>query len=154
MFKDNFKNYLTADLNNPTAMVKMDITKIEYPDESFDIIFCNHVLEYIPEDNRALSELYRVMKKGGFAIIMVPLSLDAKTYEDKSITTPEGREKSFGYHDHVRVYGQDFLDKLRSVRFIVEAIPTDNYLSPDELKRYSGINPHNTRRDLIFKCSK
>ena len=103
-------DYLSADLNSPSAMVKMDITNIKYEDNSFDVIICNHVLEHIPDDRKAMSELYRVLKPGGWAILQVPISLLLnKTYEDPTVTTPEEREKVFGQSDHVRIYAKDYV---------------------------------------------
>ncbi len=111
-------DYLTADLYSESAMVKMDITEIDYPDKSFDVIICNHVLEHIIDDSKAMSELYRVLKSGGWGILQVPMSLSlAKTYEDFSITDPAEREQVFGQSDHVRIYAIDYLDRLKESGF-------------------------------------
>jgi SAM-dependent methyltransferase len=150
-FKKLFDNYLTADISGH-AMVQMDITDIKYPDNSFDIIMCNHVLEHIPDDIKAMSELYHVLKKGGMAILLVPMNLYSdQTYEDWSVVTPEGRVKAFGQHDHVRIYGKDYLERLQSVGFGVSAVLGNEYLSPREMKKYSGINRHD---DVIVTCTK
>jgi len=149
-FQQIFKKYLTADLSG-LAMVKMDITNIDYPDNSFDIIFCNHVLEHIQNDIKAMSELYRVLKEGGMAILLVPMSSNNTTYEDRSIVAPEKRLEAFGHHDHVRFYGKDYLERLQSVGFAVLAISEEEYLSQKEIKRYSGINDH---YDIIVQCTK
>jgi ubiquinone/menaquinone biosynthesis C-methylase UbiE len=148
-FKNRFMNYLTADINDSSVMLKMDITKIEYPNDSFDIIFCNHVLEHIPEDGKAMAELYRVLKKDGLAILLVPLSSNFNTYEDWSITTPEGRLEAFWQDDHVRLYGQDYFEKLRAVGFIVSTICDNEYLSQKEIKKYIG-----SYYDVIIQCTK
>lgn len=116
-------DYLTADLYNPTAMVKMDITNITMPDNTYDVIICNHVLEHIEDDRKAMSELRRVLKPGGWAILQVPLSGNDKTYEDFSITLPKDREREFGQEDHVRIYGFDYKDRLSSVGFKVTIEP-------------------------------
>ncbi len=101
-------------------MVKMDITKIQYPDHHFDAILCNHVLEHVDDDKRAMSELFRVLKPGGWAILQVPIALALQeTYEDCSITSPTAREVAFGQSDHVRLYGNDYTDKLQATGFIV-----------------------------------
>ena len=158
-FQKKFRFYFPVDLNIP-GMIKMDITNIEYPDESFDTIFCNHVFEHIPDDNKAISELYRVMKKGGLAVLLVPMAESYDTYEDWSIITPKGRAEAFGQFDHVRRYGQDYLDKLKSAGFIVSAITYDNYMSSKELLKYSGkdtersLNQGITSIDVIVACSK
>ncbi len=102
-------DYLTADMNPERVMEQMDITNIQYPENTFDAIICNHVLEHIPDDQKAMSELFRVLRPGGWAILQVPFSkiLD-KTFEDPTITTPEDRERIFGQTDHVRIYGRDY----------------------------------------------
>ena len=111
-------DYITADLYSDSAMVKMDITDITYEDDSFDAIICSHVLEHIMDDRKAMREMLRVLKPGGWAIIMVPISRDV-TFEDPSIVTPEDRERFFGQWDHVRFYGQDIKDRLESAGFDV-----------------------------------
>ena len=114
-------NYLTVDLNSPLAMVKMDITNMPYEDNLFDVIICNHVLEHIPDDRKAISELYRVLKPAGWAILQVPISQSlVTTYEDPSITAPDEREKAFGQSDHVRIYARDYRERLESVGFSVQ----------------------------------
>ncbi len=113
-------DYLSADISSKYVMVKMDITAIQYPDNSFDVIICNHVLEHIIDDGKAMSELYRTLKPGGWAILQVPISFKLKnTYEDFSITTENGREAAFGQGDHVRIYGEDYQDRLTQAGFIV-----------------------------------
>ncbi len=114
-------DYLTADLYSKNVMVRMDITNIQFPDSSFDTIICNHVLEHIIDDWKAMSELYRILKTGGWAILQVPLSLSLeKTYEDFSITTTTGREEAFGQGDHVRIYAKDYKDRLEHAGFKVD----------------------------------
>jgi SAM-dependent methyltransferase len=119
-FKEELKDkYLTADLFNPKAMVKMDITNIKYPDETFDIIYCSHVLEHVDNDKKAIKEFFRVLKNDGWAILLVPISGE-NTFEDPSIIEPAERLKYFGQEDHVRQYGLDYIDRLREAGFIVE----------------------------------
>ena len=113
-------DYLTADLNPEGVMVKMDITDIDYPDSTFDTIICNHVLEHIIDDHKAMSELHRVLKPGGWAILQVPISFSLdKTFEDASVTAPEEREQVFGQCDHVRIYAPDYIDRLEQAGFQV-----------------------------------
>lgn len=105
----------------PEGTINMDITQMEFPDSHFDFILCSHVLEHIPDDRLAMSELHRVLKPGGWGILQVPIEMDrAITYEDESITSPEERQKAFGQFDHVRLYGRDYIDRLSSVGFEVE----------------------------------
>ncbi|WP_370173571.1 class I SAM-dependent methyltransferase [Leeuwenhoekiella palythoae] len=137
-------DYTTTDLNSPLADVKADICDLPFNKNTYDIIFCNHVLEHIPDDTKAMQELYRVLKPGGMAILQIPQDLSrAKTFADDSITDPKERAKVFGQYDHVRIYGRDYFDKLRSIGFKVKEIdltakmPTatvDKYrLAPGEL---------------------
>ena len=113
--------YITADLSGQDVMVKMDITDIQYPDNHFGGIICNHVLEHIPDDRRAMGELFRVLQPGGWAILQVPMSrLLPATLEDPSVTTDADRERVYGQCDHVRVYASDYVDRLSSAGFTVE----------------------------------
>jgi predicted SAM-dependent methyltransferase len=101
-------DYVTADIDSPIADVTADIINLPFNDNSFDVIFCNHVLEHVQDDTRAMKELFRVMKKGGMGIFQVPQDLNRNvTFEDNSITNPKERAKIFGQYDHVRVYGKD-----------------------------------------------
>lgn len=119
----NLKNlkYTTTDLNSPLADVKADICNLPFEDNSFDVILCNHVLEHIPDDKKAMEELYRIMKPGGWGIFQIPQDLNRETtFEDDSITDPAERARIFGQYDHVRVYGRDYFNKLRAVGFHVK----------------------------------
>jgi SAM-dependent methyltransferase len=119
-FKDRLGgDYLTADLFSPRAMVKMDITDIQYANESFDVIYCSHVLEHVLDDKQAMREFFRVLKKNGWAILLVPIFSEI-TFEDPSIIKPKERLKFYGHEDHVRLYGLDYADRLRESGFTVE----------------------------------
>ncbi len=119
--KQKHWKYITADLESPLADVKMDIRKMPFKDEEFDFVMCNHVLEHIDNDLQAMKEIYRVLKKGGKAIVQVPIDYQrTTTYEDFSITDPKERQKHFGQYDHVRVYGLDYAERLRKAGFEVE----------------------------------
>lgn len=130
-------NYTTTDLNSPLADVKADICNLPFENDSFDIILCNHVLEHIPDDTKAMQELYRILKPGGFGVFQIPQDLNRKiTFEDDSITDKKERAKIFGQYDHVRVYGRDYFDKLRSIGFIVEEVDYTASLSEKDIKTY------------------
>ena len=133
-------DYTSADLFSPIVDIKADILDLPFADESFDVIFCNHVLEHIEDDRKAMSELYRVMKKGGWGILQVPMknSLE-KTYEDFTITDPKERQKNFGQYDHVRWYGMDYFDRLKSVGFDAEANFYSQKFSDADIKKF-GLN--------------
>ena len=131
-------NYTTTDLHSPLADVKADICALPFEDNSYDLILCNHVLEHIPDDLKAMEELYRVLKKGGTLIAQVPLNENAETtFEDDSITDPTERTKIFGQYDHVRVYGQDYYSRLNQVGFKAEAVNFLQELSSEERDRYA-----------------
>jgi len=129
--------YYTADLVSPIADIKMDIQNMPLEDESFDVVICNHVLEHVDDDVKAMKEIYRVLKKGGWAILQVPINYNRdKTFEDKSITDPKEREKFFGQYDHVREYGKDYPERLRSVGFRVIEDDFIKKFSDDEINFY------------------
>lgn len=130
-------DYVTTDLNSPLADVKADICDLPFGDNEFDVILCNHVLEHIPDDFKAMQELYRILKPGGWAVLQIPQDLNRDiTYEDNSITDPKERAKIFGQYDHVRIYGLDYFDKLRSVGFKVDAVDYAKRLSHSDVERY------------------
>ncbi|WP_412984166.1 class I SAM-dependent methyltransferase [Pontimicrobium sp. IMCC45349] len=141
-FYKRFRNmsnldYVTTDLESPLADVKADICDLPFKDNEFDIILCNHVLEHIPDDTKAMQELYRILKPGGFGIFQIPQDLSRETtFEDDSITDPKERAKIFGQYDHVRVYGRDYFDKLRSIGFQVEEVDYTNTLSESDITTY------------------
>ena len=112
---------------------------IPFDEGKFDVALCNHVMEHVADDYKAMSEIYRVLKPGGFAILQVPLfyPLLDNTYEDKSITSPNEREKAFGQSDHVRMYGKDYAERLRSVGFTVEENRYFEKLPKEDISRYA-----------------
>lgn len=135
----NLKNldYTTTDLLSPIADVKADICNLPFKDNTYDVILCNHVLEHIPDDTRAMQELYRVMKPGGMGVFQIPQDLKRKnTFEDNSITDKTERAKIFGQYDHVRIYGLDYFDKLRSIGFKVHEVDYTKTLSAEAIERY------------------
>ncbi len=133
----------------PAGTQDMDITNLTLGDNSFDSIICSHVLEHIPDDRKAMQELYRVLKPSGWAILQVPLDTSLKhTYEDFSITDPHEREKAFGQYDHVRQYGKDYETRLRDSGFTVKR-NSFAYNLPHEDRFRLGIIPED-----IFYCTK
>lgn len=128
------ENYLTADLFAENVKIKMDITNIKYPDESFDFIYCSHVLEHIQEDTKAMRELSRVLKQDGWAILLVPIMTKGTTEEDYSINTPEERMKHYGHPDHVRNYGCDYKERLEENGWKVEVIYAEDFLTKEEIE--------------------
>ncbi len=131
-------DYLTADLDSPIADVKMDIHNIQYPDNTFDVIFCNHVLEHVTDDIKCMSELHRVLKPGGFALMQVPLDRTKKlTDEDPTLEDPEERKRRFGQYDHVRLHGLDYPERLKKGGFGVVEVDYSQKLSADIFRRYA-----------------
>ncbi len=131
--------YTTADLESPLATVKMDIQKMPFEDNSFDVVLCNHVLEHIPDDYKALSEMYRVLSPNGWAILQVPffdLNLQ-KTFQDDTIISPQERFKAYGQEDHVRMYGQDYPVRIASVGFEVEENLFVKELPKENIAKYA-----------------
>ncbi|WP_028668898.1 class I SAM-dependent methyltransferase [Runella zeae] len=144
-------DYITADIESPLAKVKMDIHQIPFPDNTFDVTFCNHVMEHVDDDIKAMSELYRVLKPGGWAIIQSPQDLSkATTYEDASITDPKEREKHFWQDDHLRLFGRDYGKRLEKGGFkVTEDRFVMDQLTPEEVKLFAL--PAN---EIIYFCQK
>jgi SAM-dependent methyltransferase len=141
-------NYLTADLLSSHAMVKMDITNIQYSDETFDVIYCSHVLEHVSDDMAALREMRRVLRPQGWALILVPITAD-RTHEDPSVTDPAERLRLFGQEDHVRRYGPDFTDRLKDAGFKIDVIRASDFLAKDQCERM-GLDDS----EEIYFCAK
>ncbi len=137
-------DYLSVDLDSPYAMRHCDITAIPEPDASFDVVICNHVLEHIPDDRKAMRELRRVLKPGGLAVLQHPIHDRPDTFEDQSIVSPDERLRVFGQEDHVRIYGWDFVDRLRDVGFGSVTIPEpcDDFSTAE--RDYLGLRPSPT----------
>lgn len=142
--------YTTTDLNSPIADVTADICYLPFENDSYDFIICNHVLEHIPDHLKAMRELFRVLAPGGTAILQVPYEANRETtFEDDSIIDPKERAQLFGQYDHVRVYGMDYFDTLRSVGFTVTAIDYTSTLSEEEIDTYRLA-----KGELLPVCSK
>ncbi|WP_432411691.1 class I SAM-dependent methyltransferase [Rasiella sp. SM2506] len=142
--------YTTTDLNSPIADVKADICNLPFEDNSYDFIICNHVLEHIPDDTKAMKEVYRVLTPNGTAILQVPYDRNrATTFEDNSITDPKERAAIFGQYDHVRVYGMDYFEKLKSIGFKLNAVNYTAQLSDEEIEKYRL--PKNELLPIVYK---
>ena len=142
--------YDTIDINSPLAKIKADICDLPIKENTYDFILCNHVLEHVLDDNKAMSELYRVLKKGGTGIFQVPIDMKReKTFQDDSITDKLERNKIFGQYDHVRVYGKDYFNKLEDTGFKVQQIDYSKKFSDKEILKFSII-----RGEIIPVCTK
>ena len=142
------KSYITFDLYDDNVAVQGDLTAMPFDSHGFDAIYCSHVLEHVPDDGKAIEELHRVLRPGGWAIIQVPITREA-TFEDLSVTDPERRRQLFGQPDHVRVYGYDFPERLAKARFSVKVERPQAGLGPATMTR-CGLNT----RESIFFCRK
>lgn len=143
-------DYLSADLDSPVADIKMDITAIQFADETFDIIICSHVLEHIPNDLQAMRELCRVLKRGGISILQVPISFTIpSTIEDPTAVTEEQKIEAFGQKDHVRIYGPDYVNRLSDSGFTVNPVQLPDYLSVSEIAKFSLV-----KEERLFVCSR
>ena len=143
-------DYLTADMESPIADIHFDLHEIPLKENTFDVIFCNHVLEHVNDDHQCMKELYRVMKKGGWGIFQVPIDYNNKnTYEDASITDPKEREIHVWQKDHVRLYGLDYPERLKKAGFKITV-----FSPKDSLKEYDYEKLRLNPSELIYIVSK
>jgi glycosyltransferase involved in cell wall biosynthesis len=142
------KDYICGDLYPINeSIMKIDITDMQFEDNYFDFIICNHVLEHIPNDLKAMKELFRVLKKGGCAVLQTPYSPDIdKSFEDETINTDQQRKKFFGQSDHVRIYGKDLFERVKSAGFELKIVKNNDLFTEEESKKY-GVN---NKEDLIL----
>ena len=141
-FLDIFKkqknlDYLTADIESPIADLHFDLHQIPLEDNRFDVVFCNHVMEHVEDPIQCMKELYRVMKKGGWALMQVPQDFQSDTtYEDASITNPKEREKHFWQKDHLRLFGKDYPQWLEKAGFKVEEFDVTKHFEKKQIDRF------------------
>lgn len=142
--------YLSADIGSPRAMVEVDMTNIQYQDNTFDVLISSHVLEHVSDDLKAMKELQRVQKLNGWSIHLAPIDYSrTETYENPEVKTPEEREKVFGHYDHRRIYGTDYKSRLESSGFKVSVFKTSDFCSENEITKM-GL-----KKDTeIYYCTK
>ncbi|MFA6588879.1 MAG: methyltransferase domain-containing protein [Bacteroidales bacterium] len=144
-------DYTTADLDSPIADLRLDLCDIALPANSYDVLLCNHVLEHVPDLDKALSEIKRVLKPGGWAILLVPLNMNVKSFGDPSVTEPEERRRLYGQYDHVRQFGKDYPDILRKAGFLVTEDRLFFELSAQERERQRLAR---AGEEIIYRCDK
>lgn len=137
-----------VDLNPIGVDVASDLTALAFRDRAFDAILCSHVLEHVVDDAAAMAELHRVLRTGGFALVQVPLR-QGTTYEDFSITTPEGRLAAFEQSDHVRIYGLDIVSRLERAGFRVTTARASDLVPEPETRRMAL-----DRDEVLFRCDR
>jgi len=144
-------DYTTGDVESPLADIQMDIHKIPFEENSFDVVMASHVLEHVENDIQALREIYRVLKPSGWAILQVPFysPIPENTFQDPSVSSKKEREKLYGQDDHVRKYGKDYPKRLESAGFEVKE---DNFLRelPQDLRKRYALPEH----ELIYRVFK
>lgn len=142
-------NYVTADLQSPDVAIQTDITAIASPSARFDLVVCSHVLEHVGDDRTGLRELYRVLRPGGVAVIMVPYHPNRETYEDPTIVAPEARRQAFGQSNHLRLYGRDLPSRVQAAGFVARVDQFGKGLGEEARARYGVLS-----REVIFHCAK
>jgi SAM-dependent methyltransferase len=143
-------DYTTGDYNSPIADIHFDLHKAPFENNTFDVVFCNHVLEHVEDAHQCMNELYRIMKPGGWGIFQVPQDVSREvTYEDPNITDPEEREKHFWQKDHVRLFGRDYAQWLTKAGFKVTADEYVKSFTPEQRDRYRI--PEN---EVVYFCQK
>lgn len=144
--------YVSGDLYAKDVMVKMDIINIPYGDNCFDCIICNHVLEHVLDDRKAMSEIYRILKPNRWAMLQVPILKDIEqTLEDNHIVTEEARERAFGQTDHVRIYGADYIERLEQAGFDVELF---SWCEAREFLNKTKSDYSLIKEELLYICHK
>ena len=131
-------DYVTADLESPLADLHFDIQHIPLEDESFDAVICNHIMEHVEDDRQAMREIKRILRKGGWGVILSPVDMQRETtFEDDTITDEAERTRIFGQYDHRRIYGRDYAKRLERAGFEVYECDYANLIPAKEKELYA-----------------
>jgi len=150
LFRQRFdKTYVTADLVDPHAMLRMDVMEIPFRADRFDVLLCSHVLANVSNDGTALSEFYRILKPGGWAILLEDIQ-ENPTFEDPVIADSKERLRWYGHHDYVRRYGPDFIGRVQEAGFTVDIVAPQDIIDPAEFALYGMAKAV----DDIYYCKK
>ncbi len=142
-------SYTTADLDSPLAHILLDVTDMKkISDKTYDVVLCSHVLEHVSDDRKAMREICRILKPGGWAILQVPI-FEGNTFEDPAIVTAEERIKHYGQEDHRRRYGLDYKDRLAAAGFDVSVDTYVKTLGKKAVEKYGLDNSED-----IYLCTK
>lgn len=141
--------YITADITPGRGDVTADITSLQFENESFDYIICNHVMEHVSEEERAFSEIRRCLAAGGVLIFTVPICWKEKTYEDKRIVSEEERILYYGQKDHVRLYGNDIMERIERFGFHVNMYLCNKVVDENKRRKLGFIS-----KDAVFLCGR
>lgn len=142
-YKATPNRYRTADLESPLADLHFDVQQIPLRDETVDVVICNHLLEHVADDRQAIRELHRILRRGGWGVLLSPVDLNrATTFEDDTITDRDERTRIFGQYDHRRLYGNDFVERLREAGFVAEDLDYAATLTADERAKYALPTDH------------
>lgn len=141
--------YITVDITPGRADFVADITDLQFSDEHFEYIICNHVMEHVVNDKKGFAEMGRVLKPEVTLIFSVPIHWDKETLEDENIKSDEDRRKYYGQEDHVRYYGKDIIERLRRAGFSVQILFSNEIMNEDEINKFGCLSG-----DSVFLCKK
>jgi SAM-dependent methyltransferase len=142
--------YVTADLRQSGVNLCTNVMELALPDNRFDVVYCSHVLEEVPDDRRAMRELRRVLRGDGLAVLLVPLSGNERTLEDPSIISGADKKRMYGQDYNLRFYGADYPDRLREAGFAVERFLIGDLANEREARQMGLSDDGNTNE--IYVC--